>query len=696
MTNAIESSGFRGRQVRISASTSIVSMFALLCALAAPTSASAARASFDLRAAPFPDVVDLHTPGRLPPREPAPPAGALCVDGAGSPAVLTRWNLEITKKGVPVKILFATIENTTRDKVVAKLHAKGVGLGQRVAERTLRRVRLEPGQKKTLRLPVKRLPVQSIGAPSAVEIYATVAGFDGADVVVPSAPLHVEFLPGYDRAVVSRVEGARERFAPSEIRSSVALAKGLARMTEPLRRQTGRFFDSARRKFVTVGGIRNGERVAHYGQVAIAIDSIQADRVEGLLSQFEDLPSPKQPWPPQPKEGVRMCASWRAAFVDAGFGEDYLAEKGLQLAKARFARAILTTGADQLVWQGVLDAQGCSDVLPLTDGEFIFILIPEMHKDGANIDISFREENGVEYSEWFLTSFSLFTIPNSPPGLSTIHVASGHDDISRVSAVISQILVTPDNGVPATTIDVLADSKCHGNPNSYSACAGNKKMWIGERKQGDHNSQWKYVIAHEFGHVQQRATMGMPRSDYDEFAPAEPACRCDHVVSANKKHCMQSLEEAGVAQIEGWAQFYAAKAFNNPYENDCTHVYYKEYLYLDKEFPSTHTPPVPRDCRGMVRWHYNYCWHPGQDVSTEHDWMNFLWSANTVSSSKSSMDDLATIFRTACTGGSGLCSSGTALTWPDFAAASELHFGGVSHPQHQHFLGSADDHKVND
>ena len=46
----------------------------------------------------------------------------------------------------------------------------------------------------------------------------------------------------------------------------------------------------------------------------------------------------------------------------------------------------------------------------------------------------------------------------------------------------------------------------------------------------------------------------------------------------NKQHCLQSLETSGSAQIEGFAQFYASKIFNNRADSDCTFVYYKEFV----------------------------------------------------------------------------------------------------------------------
>lgn len=673
---------------------------ALFASMLVPDASPAARAkATELRSAALLDLRDVSADRLLAPRTPPRPEPqpdeefTSCIDGAGAPPLITRWELA-NEKRAPVKVLLATIQNPHRHPVVADLVLQGIGLDQRVASRKLRRVRLKGGQAKQVRVPVRRLPVQSIGAPSAFEIHATIKGHEGGPVVVPSEQIYAQHLPGYKTAIVSTPEDARARFARNDFRGSRAFAKGWKRIVAPLLKPRGRVYDAKSRGFVDIGSLPSDGRARALGQASLAMTDKEAALVKDILQkQQPDLPSP---WPPEPKEGTRLCASWHASFVDAGYGEDYLAQKGLQTVPARYARAILTTDANQLVWQGVLDGQGCSEILSLEDQSFIFILIPEMYKDGAAIDVFFKKENGVEFGEWFLTAFSLFTIPNSPPGVSDINIVSGHDDITRVSAVMSQILATPDNGMPAEAIDIWADSKCGGDPNSYSACAGLKVMYIGERKQGGHNSFWKYVIAHEFGHVQQRLEMGIPHKDYDAFAPPEPGCRCDHVVSSNKKHCMQSLEEAGVAQVEGWAQFYAAKAFNDPAQNDCTHVYYKEYLYLDKEFPSAHTPPVPRDCRGMVRWHYNYCWHPGQDVSTEHDWMNFLWSANTVSSSRSTMDDLAAIFRTACTGGGGLCGTWDHLTWPDFVAASEVHHGGASTPEHLHFLQSGDDHKVND
>lgn len=149
-------------------------------------------------------------------------------------------------------------------------------------------------------------------------------------------------------------------------------------------------------------------------------------------------------------------------------------------------------------------------------------------------------------------------------------------------------------------------------------------------------------------------------------------CGCQHVDNANGYHCLQSVEDTSSAQVEGFAQFYAAKTWNRQNENDCTFVYYKEFLNpagcpagadcvpfpsnpADAAYTWQHgvmqsiLPPFPHDCRDSTefRWRNTVC-KGYADFGTELDWLRFYWNLNTVSSNRSTMPDLFQIYRHAC------------------------------------------------
>src|SRR5262249_46403323 len=93
-------------------------------------------------------------------------------------------------------------------------------------------------------------------------------------------------------------------------------------------------------------------------------------------------------------------------------------------------------------------------------------------------------------------------------------------------------------------------------------------------------SMAKFLVAHEHGHFAQGNRFSIFNFSYDAVVDSLGACRCDHVVSANQLHCMQSLEQYAAAFIEGYAHFYASKLYNNRTETDCEFGYYKEVYIL--------------------------------------------------------------------------------------------------------------------
>jgi hypothetical protein len=215
-----------------------------------------------------------------------------------------------------------------------------------------------------------------------------------------------------------------------------------------------------------------------------------------------------------------------------------------------------------------------------------------------------------------------------------------------------------------------------------SACASNELImlgpdWVkrdGQQIKGD--SFWKYVVAHEIGHTIQRRAMGIPAAHYarvggraeperDAEIEASAMCACDHVDTSNKLHCLQSVEEHGAANVEGFAQFFASRVWNRASDGDCTFKYYKEFF--DGEcVPGSSScedfaggkrsrPPIPVSCLSPIRWRNKHCLdlqvgpvEAVTDFGTELDWMGFLYASNTQGSNALSMSDIFGVFRTAC------------------------------------------------
>lgn len=131
-----------------------------------------------------------------------------------------------------------------------------------------------------------------------------------------------------------------------------------------------------------------------------------------------------------------------------------------------------------------------------------------------------------------------------------------------------------------------------------------------------------------------------------------PVCGCQHVENSNADHCLQSVERTPMAQIEGYAQYFAAKIWNGS-TSTCLFAYYKEFVDAEgvchgapeacRLFEKSPTErwtltevPIPLDCDAPPKWRNTHgCGvdpqNPSatpnefaQSVGTEYDWMTFL------------------------------------------------------------------------
>jgi hypothetical protein len=153
-----------------------------------------------------------------------------------------------------------------------------------------------------------------------------------------------------------------------------------------------------------------------------------------------------------------------------------------------------------------------------------------------------------------------------------------------------------------------------------------------------------------------------PRVLQDPFG-VDARCRCDHVEAANGQHCLQSVEQGGPAQGEGFAQYFASKVWNDADESACAFSYYKETL-LDvcppgkvcknmgyASMAQAAPPPTEVSCREAKRWRNTFCgMNKFADFGTELDWMTFLWNLNVTTTSKLSLQEIYGLYRSACHG----------------------------------------------
>jgi hypothetical protein len=163
---------------------------------------------------------------------------------------------------------------------------------------------------------------------------------------------------------------------------------------------------------------------------------------------------------------------------------------------------------------------------------------------------------------------------------------------------------------------------------------------------------------------------------------------------------LQSLELPGAAELEGFAQYYSSKVWNNPGPN-CGFAYYKEFLWPIGQCPAGATcqdfgapavglvehPPVAVSCKAPRRWRNTNCVTPAfqpTTTSTEFDWMSFLYNLDTTAPTIApgappipplglgSSTGIFGIYTTAC--GGAKCDS-TNLSFADFSKGAETLYG---------------------
>lgn len=303
-----------------------------------------------------------------------------------------------------------------------------------------------------------------------------------------------------------------------------------------------------------------------------------------------------------------------------------------------------------------------------------------------------------------------------PPPTIPIHFrTTGDDEVSRVSFVVSRMLSIPDSGFntagsltlfandscPVADLEIAGDSCVTHEQNSvyigtvrHTAAGPQDPRWA--------QSKWKYIIAHEVGHMlQNREHRGLPQNHYGFSASGDPVphsdpgalfdpeetnpiCTCSHVTSANRWHCLQSIEKSSAAQAEGFAHFVASKIWNRD-DLPCVFNYYKEFaapdciseeceLYVpegDSQFAQLqkNIPPVAVSCDEPHLWRNNFC-NDNPDFGTEIDWMAFFWRVNMTTLNRINMREIADIYKDAFTG-----NPGNDVGWEDFEGSAEVVLG---------------------
>ena len=364
-----------------------------------------------------------------------------------------------------------------------------------------------------------------------------------------------------------------------------------------------------------------------------------------------------------------FCPKWAYTYVDKNLGEDYYVYTGAYGTRTAAWTWVDVKRDGATVWSGYTGSSGCTPGVSAVAGTYTVWVTAGLYYPNQNVAINIFPTNSNQW-RWFAKSFPLSGFASGTRSYSW-DVGAG-DTTASVAAIAAGMIDKQDGRFTANnTLKVYSEWP------DFVGDASSNYVRLG--KDEYFNGNWlayeKSVIAHELGHMVQIQAFGFQSSPYGD-ASTVALCTCDHVVHPTlRSHCMQSREEIGAAQTEGYAHFHAADLFNDPSQEDAFYPYYKEIKWnatQESQPPNSISAYFPTGT-----WHWmeaNGC--AAANKGTEVDWLNFFYQVKNKGTTKYSYTDIARIFRDAC--GGGACTGSNTTTWSRLQAAVNTRYGASS------------------
>lgn len=598
-----------------------------------------------------------------------PDIGPFCNSGAQGMALVPRWSSTLTGNYRSTTALNARVDNRLSVAATISVDLRASGLGGLVATRRIYDGTVRAGLGRTLTAAVGDIPLQSPDEVVQAELVVTIlAPAQYAGVVISSRPLYSRPTDSTFSSFAIHGETrptSRVLFSPTTFEEAVAQVHAAVEAVRPA--ASGRFWNAAAIRWQDLVDLPQPGDEFHFQNRGI---KLTADDSLALGAMFGPGTGPVD----NGYAPVRVCAQWPAHFVDENRGESF----GSPYAAA-YAEFVLAEGTSVVPWSGTLDSAGCTPPMTLQNYTgYTLVIRTKLHREvfGSGTSIDILDKNG--QPETAAVGFSTLDVlrpqPANPININ-VKTFSDEENETRVAAVVSAALRAQGPRIPAGDYTLRANQGCDPK---VTACFRPESLahpergtaYIGPNPDTTHNSQFKFVVAHEFGHaVQAMGTVGLMRADYDN-SPSRTnsgACGCGFVDDAanDGSHCLQSKNKYGIATNEGFAHYFASTVWNSDDPASCTFVYYKNF----KEGNVVLRPPVVRSCAARVKWMQNNCAEALRGV--EWDWMNFQRAVQ-VSTSPTPLDELLDIYTRSC---GGTSCFGVERGFPQLAVAADQKYG---------------------
>ena len=619
------------------------------------------------------------------------------VDSTATPRsdVAFKWSGAEALTGTPrgsSQSLPAELTNLLDKEVTGRITLVAQGLDGRKVVRVLEKFLLPARASREVMVPIGKLPIQSEVSLSFLALIAEVERPKGI-VHISTPALYYRFRNGYQEALVYNArEAAKIPFEPPGTQDMIDVQ---GRILEVDGTVTDAALVAARAAEEARASDQGKQALSTFGSVPIDPDTNRAI-----------LPFPiKQPkaagWTQQGAAEARasaapvnatvtICSTWNVQYIDSDPSEDYFNTDDWTSRPASQAFAYVFDGSWNLYWWGNLDGYGCVSSLSLPPGNYFMFQVTEETRRADKVFHALEHGAGggasASYAMTWFTVYPLSGWVYLTPWASTAQI--------QVAAVTGQILamdawttgglgLTPN--WPYTVFvnegcDTTNPAACYGAPNNTPPHGG---VFLGITDPGGVGEEhWKHIIGHELGHFVQDIAMGMHNRSYSDFAVSEPTCMCNFF-NPDEMHCLQSREDIGTAQIEGFAHAFSSRIFNSSSDANGTFVYYKPFL---DDGLNSNPPPQSFSTYYPEHWMQNHC--PDADRGIEMDWMSFYFNVMSLATSNpTSPQDLFSIYRRACTGNpNSNCNNSHPMPWATLDQNAKTHFGGSpSNPNYLRF-----------
>lgn len=608
------------------------------------------------------------------------------------------------------------VENVSSGTVAFSVVMKSWGLGNFYSDVSLQaadpNVTLTAGQKRTIN--VASLPstlgVKATDMPAKGDIVIGLHRLNNGGVeATPFAYLRMpqffyHFSDDFTKVYTYSLERANDALAPSGMVPKDGVVERYAQGVyhANLFAPAGKLGDSTSQQ-------ARDSLLAQYGDRPAQLYGIRWDAQRPGETPHPVIPTGATPGgsnePYNPNDGpTGVCATWPTVFVDNGaeaFPVPSQNEfKGIvDFLPAAFNRAQLFKADGSPVQEGFLDQNGCfPQPIELGKGNYLLrVFSSGMENNGVRVNITrFEPPETANTDKEVSVTYALYV--NAPGdsgsgGFTTFSVTTGMwTETTHVSGFAGHLLSRDQQGVDFGLTRGSAASpvvyKVELNTSNISNAGANglsinafltENEWVSD-------ARWKFVLAHEFGHViagKGKAMLGGGYTFTDDAADPtfqnwdlapdslssqsfSNECTCNVIEAGdNRLHCLQSIELTSSAQNEAFGHFIASRVWNlapidAAYGNGACHFsYYKQVSSADIVTPPS-LPPVSLDC-AQPRKHRKVACNMvaatlnGQpaELSSEVDWLTFFRALTTNAQTPVTVGDILSWYRSACGGDCG-------------------------------------------